>query len=291
MYIESYKQLIVWQKSIQLVRFVYELTEKFPKNETYGLISQMRRAAVSIPSNIAEGYKRKGLGEYLNFLSIADASAAELETQFIIAEDLYKKIDFTKAVLLLEEVQKMLVVIIKKLIANRYTLNANNSGFTLVEMMVAFLIFSIILTIFSSVFLSSSQLQKRAFNIQQAEENANYVLESMAKEIRVSKISGPDSNCPSSPASTLSITHPVNGNIVYSLNGTSVQRTVGGTVTTISSNTVDFTRLQFCISGTPTEDKKQPRVTILASIRSKKTQQQASVDIQTTVSQRFLSDQ
>jgi len=166
-----------------------------------------------------------------------------------------------------------------------------SGGFSLVEIITAFLIFSIILTIFSSVFLSSSKLQKKAFNIQQAEENASYILETMAKEIRVSKISGPDFNCPSSPSSALSITHPVNGNIVYSLNGTTVQRTVNGTVTAISSNTVDFTRLQFCISGTPVGDKKQPRVTILASVRSKKTQQQASIDIQTAVSQRFLSDQ
>jgi prepilin-type N-terminal cleavage/methylation domain-containing protein len=166
-----------------------------------------------------------------------------------------------------------------------------NAGFTLIEVMVAFLIFSIILTIFSSVFLSSSKLQKRAFNIQQAEENANYILESMAKEIRVSRISGPDTNCPSSPATSLSMTHPVNGDIVYSLSGTMVQRSVNGTVTTISSNTVDFTRLQFCISGTPIGDQKQPRVTILASVRSKKTQQQTNVDIQTVVSQRFLSDQ
>lgn len=169
--------------------------------------------------------------------------------------------------------------------------NLGSSGFTLIETLTAFLIFSIILTVFSSVFLSSSKLQKRAFNIQQAEENASYILESLAKEIRVSKVSGPDSNCPSSPASTLSITHPVNGNIVYSLQGTSVQRTVNGTVTTISSNTVDFTRLQFCVLGTPSGDKKQPRVTILASVKSKKTQQQASIDIQTAVSQRFLSDQ
>ncbi len=170
----------------------------------------------------------------------------------------------------------------------------SNAGFTLIEIITAFLIFSIILTVFSSVFLSSSRLQKKAFNIQQAEENANYILESMAKEIRVSRISGPDSNCPSSPVTSLSITHPVNGSIIYSLSGTSVQRTVNGTVTTISSNTVDFTRLQFCISGTPVRearDFKQPRVTILASIKSKKTQQQAGIDIQTTVSQRFLSDQ
>jgi prepilin-type N-terminal cleavage/methylation domain-containing protein len=171
------------------------------------------------------------------------------------------------------------------------TRDLNNAGFTLVEILASFVIFSIILTVFSSVFLSSSRLQKGAFNIQQAEENASYILESMAKEIRVGKISGPDSNCPSSPVSTLSITHPVNGNIVYSLQGTSVQRTVNGTATIVSSNTVDFTRLQFCILGTEIGDKKQPRVTILAGIKSKKTQQQASIDIQTTVSQRFLSDQ
>jgi four helix bundle protein len=75
----------------------------------------MRRAAVSIPSNIAEGYKRRGLGEYIQFLSIADASAAELETQTILSKDLYASIVFTKAESLLEEVQKMLFVLIKKL--------------------------------------------------------------------------------------------------------------------------------------------------------------------------------
>lgn len=168
--------------------------------------------------------------------------------------------------------------------------SASSAGFTLVEILTSVLIFSIIVTIFSAVFLSSSRLQKKAFNIQQAEENASYILESMAKEIRVGQIYGPDTDCPSSPAGNLVIDHPVNGHIIYSLQGTSVQRTVNGTVTTISSNTVDFTRLQFCILGTATKDGKQPRVTILAGIKSKKTQQQASIDVQTTVSQRFLSD-
>lgn len=119
MYIESYKQLIVWQKSIELVKEIYFITENFPKSELYGLVSQMRRAAISIPSNIAEGYKRKCLGEYVRFLSISDASAAELETQIIISKDLYKNVDFKKAESLLEEIQKMLVVIIFKLNAKR----------------------------------------------------------------------------------------------------------------------------------------------------------------------------
>lgn len=98
-----------------MVREIYTATRLFPKEELYGLTSQMRRAAVSIPSNIAEGYKRKSLGEYVQFLSIADASAAELETQMIISKDLYPKIDFSKIESLLVEVQKMLYTMLKKL--------------------------------------------------------------------------------------------------------------------------------------------------------------------------------
>jgi len=119
MYIESFKQLKVWQRSIELVKEVYKVTEQLPKSELYGLVSQMRRAAVSIPSNIAEGYKRRNLGEYIQFLSIADASAAELETQAIIAKELYSNVDLAHVGPLLEEVQKMLIVMIKKLNTNR----------------------------------------------------------------------------------------------------------------------------------------------------------------------------
>jgi len=119
MYLESYKQLEVWKRSIELVKEIYRITDQFPKSELYGLVSQMRRAVVSIPSNIAEGYKRRNLGEYVQFLSIADASAAELETQIIIAKDLYAKIDFGKAESLLLEIQKMLKIMIRKLNAKR----------------------------------------------------------------------------------------------------------------------------------------------------------------------------
>lgn len=115
MTLNSYKDLIVWQKSIDLVREVYTTTEGFPKSEVYGLASQMRRSAVSIPSNIAEGYKRKNLKEYIQFLSIADGSSAELETQVIISKMLYKGIEFSKTELLLIEVQKMLISLIRKL--------------------------------------------------------------------------------------------------------------------------------------------------------------------------------
>lgn len=171
------------------------------------------------------------------------------------------------------------------------TQNLKPNGFTLVEILTTTLIFSLVVIVFSSTFISSSRLQKRAFNIQQVEENASYILESMAKEIRVSNVSGPDTNCPSSPASNLIIDHPANGHIIYSLSSNAVHRNVNGQDSVISSNTVEFTRLQFCILGTAIGDGKQPRVTILAGIRSKNTLQRSSIDIQTAVSQRFLTDQ
>jgi len=87
-YIKSYKELIVWQKSIQLVTKIYLLTRDFPKSEQYGLVSQMRRSVISIPSNIAEGYGRKSSKEYAQFYSIAYGSGMELETQLIITKEL-----------------------------------------------------------------------------------------------------------------------------------------------------------------------------------------------------------
>lgn len=160
----------------------------------------------------------------------------------------------------------------------------------MVETLVTVFIFSIIIIIIGGAFASALDMQRRAFNIQQVEENSNFLLEAMAKEIRVSTIDSPDSNCPSAPATVLDITHPVNGSVRYSLSGTAVQRTVNGVVTIISSNAVEFTRLQFCISGTSATDQKQPRVTILAGIRSKNTKQQATIDIQTTLSARYLQE-
>ncbi len=84
----SYKNLIVWQKSILVVKSIYQLSQKFPSEEKFGLVSQMRRAAVSIPSNIAEGQARRTTGDYIRFVSIAEGSLAELETQLIIAIEL-----------------------------------------------------------------------------------------------------------------------------------------------------------------------------------------------------------
>jgi four helix bundle protein len=115
MYLESYKELIVWQKSVELVRKIYALTKYFPAEELYGLSSQMRRAAVSIPSNIAEGSRRKDMPEYLQFLRTADASSAELETQIIISRELYPNADTSEVLALLDEIQRMLTVMLARL--------------------------------------------------------------------------------------------------------------------------------------------------------------------------------
>jgi len=82
---KGFRELRVWQAAMDLVEKVYNLTRHFPREETYGLTSQLRRAAISIPSNIAEGHTREHLKEYLHHLSMAQASLAELETQLEIA--------------------------------------------------------------------------------------------------------------------------------------------------------------------------------------------------------------
>jgi four helix bundle protein len=119
--IHTYKDLIVWQKAMNLVIAIYELTENFPKEETYGLTSQIRRSAVSIPSNIAEGRMRGSKKEYSQFLRIAYASGAELETQIEIAKRLKKMGGFDYQLVdgLLLEVMKILNSIINKFNPNK----------------------------------------------------------------------------------------------------------------------------------------------------------------------------
>ncbi len=78
---KSFRELRVWQQAMELVEMIYRLTQKFPKHETYGLMSQLQRAIVSVPSNVAEGHTRDHLREYLHHISIAQASPARIETQ------------------------------------------------------------------------------------------------------------------------------------------------------------------------------------------------------------------
>ncbi len=117
MKISSYKELIVWQKAIDLVVAVYELTKKFPKEEIYGLTSQMKRSVISIPSNIAEGSKRGTKKDYRHFLLNSYGSGAELETQIIISQRLGFATDSDLIIVssLLDEVMRMLNKMIQEL--------------------------------------------------------------------------------------------------------------------------------------------------------------------------------
>ncbi|MDO8617398.1 MAG: four helix bundle protein [Candidatus Uhrbacteria bacterium] len=112
----TYKDLKVWQKAIDLVVAVYQLTDGFPREEIYGLTSQMRRAAVSIPSNIAEGKLRGHQKEFRQFLFIAYGSGAELETQIEIAKRLShtNQLSYDPTSILLTEVMKMLNVMLSQ---------------------------------------------------------------------------------------------------------------------------------------------------------------------------------
>ncbi len=113
--IKSYKELIVWQKSMTLVKELYKITEHFPENEQYGLTSQMRRASVSIPSNIAEGWGRLSRKNYIQFLRISRGSLFELETQILISKDLNYIKDSKEVNGLIIEIGKMLNSLIRKL--------------------------------------------------------------------------------------------------------------------------------------------------------------------------------
>ncbi len=114
---ESFKDLVVWQRAVQLTVAVYKLTSSFPASERFGLTNQLRRASVSVASNIAEGYGRSTKGEYLLFLGHARGSNCELETQLVIAEKLGFASEEARrsAESLSGEVGRMLVAIMKKL--------------------------------------------------------------------------------------------------------------------------------------------------------------------------------
>jgi len=102
--VKSYKDLLIWQKGIDIVANLYQLVENFPKEEMYALTSQLKRASVSIPSNIAEGYGRNATQSYIHFVSISRGSLVELETQLLIA----KRLNFVKDDILFSELMNQI---------------------------------------------------------------------------------------------------------------------------------------------------------------------------------------
>ena len=114
---DSFRDLVIWQRSVQMSVAIYKLTSVFPKEETYGLSSQLRRAGVSVASNIAEGYARSSRGEYKQFLGMARGSNSEVQTQLVIARELGfgspQTLDIAEG--LSSEVGKMMAAILRSL--------------------------------------------------------------------------------------------------------------------------------------------------------------------------------
>jgi four helix bundle protein len=115
--VASHKDLLVWQRSMNLVETVYRLTGSFPSAEQWALVSQMRRAAISVPSNIAEGYGRQATGEYRHHISIARGSLLELETQLLLAIRLkyMPPADADPILKEIDEISRMLATLVSKL--------------------------------------------------------------------------------------------------------------------------------------------------------------------------------
>ncbi len=117
MQVKTFKDLKVWEKSYNLSLEIYKITKNFPTEERFGLVSQLRRAVVSIPSNIAEGYGRRYLKQYVQFLCVAYGSGAELETQLLLAKDLgyIEGARFSDLIQRYYEIERMLMALIKSL--------------------------------------------------------------------------------------------------------------------------------------------------------------------------------
>ena len=121
--INSYRDLLIWQKGMALAKQIYLMTRAFPEDERFGPITQMRRAAVSVPSNIAEGQARQGRNEFVQFLSYAEGSLAELDTQLKLADDLgsCRNVNVPQTVGMVVELQKMIASLRRKVIGRTTT--------------------------------------------------------------------------------------------------------------------------------------------------------------------------
>ncbi len=167
---------------------------------------------------------------------------------------------------------------------SQFVIRNSQSGFTLVEVLISAFIFSIIAITVSGLFIQVLAIERRAFSAQKIQENGLFIMELMAREIRVSQIQNQES--PNCTATSLTIIHPVNGTVTYTLTTGILQRIADGVTTDLSSSTVAFSRLNFCVIGSGPTDKQQTRVTLLASIQNKTGREILTFNLETTVSSR-----
>jgi len=164
-------------------------------------------------------------------------------------------------------------------------------GFTIVEFLVTAAVFSVIVVGAGGIFIEVLKIQRRGIEAQKIQENIQFVLETISKEIRVSQIAGgQDTDCVTTFSSSLDIVHPESGSITYGISDGRVQRTGGGATTNLSGSDVEFSRFAFCIQYSEIDDK-QARVTILAQAKPLFGVSDPALifDIQTTLSSRDLT--
>ncbi|MBI4049545.1 MAG: four helix bundle protein [Candidatus Doudnabacteria bacterium] len=163
--IKNFSQLVVWQEAHKLAVKVYGFTDAFPRHEKFGLSSQLQRAAVSVPSNIAEGFKRGSSKEKVQFYRTADGSLSELESQLILARDLsYLNESAYKDLLSnINSVNRLLNAFIKsasKIPNTKYHLPNTSSGFTLIEIIVVVAMFAMTMLILADLFVGQNQIYR-----------------------------------------------------------------------------------------------------------------------------------
>jgi prepilin-type N-terminal cleavage/methylation domain-containing protein len=164
------------------------------------------------------------------------------------------------------------------------------NGFTLIEVIVSAFVFSIIVLVVGGLYTNILNLQRRANAEQKIQENALYVMELMSREIRVSQITNQDAQ--GCNLTTLTMTHPVNGTVTYTLNGSGVlQRTAGGVTTDLNTSDIKFAKLSFCVLGSGVNDLQPTRVTILASIQNATGKDIITTSFQTTVTSRDVQSE
>lgn len=167
----------------------------------------------------------------------------------------------------------------------------NENGFTLVEVLVTSFIFSIIALSVNTIFVQIINLQRRGFAIQKIQDNSFLVLEEMSRDIRVSRISDQESS--DCTATSISLMHPTKGSVTYLVSGGIVIRTAGGGTfyESISSSNVNFTKMNFCILGSLTNDNQSPRVSIITSVQNRTGKDILQINIQTTTTSRNVVDE
>ena len=170
-----------------------------------------------------------------------------------------------------------------------FTQHNNKAGFTLIELLVSIFVFSIVVIMVDMIYISAIYWERKVVASEKIQGNSILVTETMAREIRVSAISGPDA--PNCSATSLNIIHPIYGEITYSLspNGNVLRQTAS--LVNVSSSEVKFTRMAFCIVGTSPNDDLSSKVTVLLTLENRTGNQITPVSLQTTITSRDIDNE